>query len=54
MNIVESRGVLAEFYPQKRVGKQSQWDSTLLYQVGPASDADTATCIRADHGQSSR
>ena len=40
--------------PRKRIGDPAQLDSTLLYLVGPASDAVTGTSIRVDDGQGGR
>ena len=40
--------------PRKRVPVPEQLDSTLLYLVGPASDAVTGAVIRVDDGQSAR
>lgn len=47
-------GDIAQYFPRKRIGRQAQLDSTLLYLVGPASDAVTGTVIRVDDGQTAR
>ena len=47
-------GDIAAHYPRKRIGNPAQLDSTLLYLVGPASDAVTGTVIKVDDGQGSR
>ena len=47
-------GDITQGFPRKRIGDPAQLDSTLLYLVGPASDAVTGTCIRVDDGQGGR
>ena len=47
-------GDIAQHFPRKRIGNPAQLDSTLLYLVGPASDAVTGTSIRVDDGQGGR
>ena len=47
-------GDIAAHFPRKRIGDPAQLDSTLLYLVGPASEAVTGTSIRVDDGQGSR
>lgn len=47
-------GDITQSFPRKRLGDPAQLDSTLLYLVGPASDAVTGTCIRVDDGQGGR
>ena len=47
-------GDISAHFPRKRIGNPAQLDSTLLYLVGPASDAVTGTSIRVDDGQGSR
>ena len=47
-------GDISQHFPRKRIGNPAQLDSTLLYLVGPASDAVTGTSIRVDDGQGSR
>jgi NAD(P)-dependent dehydrogenase (short-subunit alcohol dehydrogenase family) len=47
-------GDITQHFPRKRIGDPAQLDSTLLYLVGPASDAVTGTSIRVDDGQGSR
>ncbi|HUQ12996.1 MAG TPA: SDR family NAD(P)-dependent oxidoreductase [Novosphingobium sp.] len=44
----------AERLPRKRIAVPEQLDSTLLYLVGPASDAVTGAVIRVDDGQAAR
>jgi NAD(P)-dependent dehydrogenase (short-subunit alcohol dehydrogenase family) len=47
-------GDITQHFPRKRLGDPAQLDSTLLFLVGPASDAVTGTCVRVDDGQGSR
>jgi len=47
-------GDISQHFPRKRIGNPAQLDSTLLYLVGPASDAVTGTSVRVDDGQGSR
>lgn len=47
-------GDITQAFPRKRIGNPAQLDSTLLYLVGPASDAVTGTSVRVDDGQGSR
>ena len=47
-------GEIWKNFPRQRIGDPAQLDSTLLYLVGPASDAVTGTSIRVDDGQGSR
>jgi NAD(P)-dependent dehydrogenase (short-subunit alcohol dehydrogenase family) len=47
-------GDMTQRFPRKRLGDPAQLDSTLLYLVGPASDAVTGTSIRVDDGQFGR
>ena len=47
-------GDITKGFPRQRIGDPAQLDSTLLYLVGPASDAVTGTSIRVDDGQGSR
>jgi NAD(P)-dependent dehydrogenase (short-subunit alcohol dehydrogenase family) len=47
-------GDITASFPRKRMGDPAQLDSTLLYLVGPASEAVTGTSIRVDDGQGSR
>ncbi|WP_084419261.1 SDR family NAD(P)-dependent oxidoreductase [Henriciella litoralis] len=47
-------GDISQHFPRKRLGNPAQLDSTLLYLVGPASDAVTGTSVRVDDGQSGR
>ena len=52
--MLERMGDISQHFPRKRIGNPAQLDSTLLYLVGPASDAVTGTCVRVDDGQGSR
>ncbi|WP_293900813.1 SDR family NAD(P)-dependent oxidoreductase [Phenylobacterium sp.] len=47
-------GDISKSFPRQRIGDPAQLDSTLLYLVGPTSDAVTGTCIRVDDGQGRR
>jgi NAD(P)-dependent dehydrogenase (short-subunit alcohol dehydrogenase family) len=47
-------GDISKNFPRQRIGDPAQLDSTLLFLVGPGSDAVTGTVIRVDDGQSSR
>ncbi len=47
-------GDMTQHFPRKRLGDPAQLDSTLLYLVGPASEAVTGTVIRVDDGQGGR
>lgn len=52
--MLERVGDITRHFPRQRLGDPAQLDSTLLYLVGPASDAVTGTCIRVDDGQGQR
>lgn len=52
--MLERVGDISQHFPRKRIGDPAQLDSTLLFLVGPASDAVTGTCVRVDDGQGSR
>jgi NAD(P)-dependent dehydrogenase (short-subunit alcohol dehydrogenase family) len=52
--MLERMGDLAQHTPRKRIIDTAQLDTTLLYLVGPASDAVTGAVIRVDDGQSAR
>lgn len=52
--MLERMGDFTASLPRKRMGEPEQLDSTLLYLVGPASDAVTGTCIKVDDGQHRR
>lgn len=52
--MLERMGDISQHMPRKRIGDPAQLDSTLLYLVGPASDAVTGTCVRVDDGQGRR
>ena len=52
--MLERVGDITKGFPRQRIGDPAQLDSTLLYLVGPASDAVTGTSIRVDDGQGSR
>lgn len=47
-------GEIHQHFPRTRVGQPEQLDSTLLYLVGPASEAVTGTVIKVDDGQGRR
>lgn len=47
-------GDITQRFPRQRMGDPAQLDSTLLYLVGPASEAVTGTVIRVDDGQGGR
>ena len=47
-------GDITQRFPRQRLGDPAQLDSTLLYLVGPASEAVTGTVIRVDDGQGGR
>jgi NAD(P)-dependent dehydrogenase (short-subunit alcohol dehydrogenase family) len=47
-------GDITKSFPRQRLGDPAQLDSTLLFLVGPASDAVTGTVIRVDDGQGGR
>lgn len=47
-------GDISQRMPRRRIADPAQLDSTLLYLVGPASDAVTGTVIRVDDGQGGR
>jgi NAD(P)-dependent dehydrogenase (short-subunit alcohol dehydrogenase family) len=52
--MLERMGDLAQHTARKRIIDPAQLDSTLLYLVGPVSDAVTGAIIRVDDGQSAR
>ena len=52
--MLDRMGDISQHFPRKRIGNPAQLDSTLLYLVGPASDAVTGTCVRVDDSQGSR
>ena len=52
--MLERMGDISQHFPRKRIANPAQLDATLLYLVGPASDAVTGTSIRVDDGQGSR
>lgn len=52
--MIERVGDIAQHFPRKRICNPAMLDSTLLYLVGPASEAVTGTCVRVDDGQSPR
>lgn len=47
-------GDITKGFPRQRLGDPAQLDSTLLFLVGPASDAVTGTVVRVDDGQGGR
>jgi NAD(P)-dependent dehydrogenase (short-subunit alcohol dehydrogenase family) len=52
--MLERVGDITKGFPRQRLGDPAQLDSTLLYLVGPASEAVTGTVVRVDDGQGSR
>jgi NAD(P)-dependent dehydrogenase (short-subunit alcohol dehydrogenase family) len=47
-------GDITQRFPRQRLGDPAQLDSTLLFLVGPASEAVTGTVVRVDDGQGGR
>jgi NAD(P)-dependent dehydrogenase (short-subunit alcohol dehydrogenase family) len=47
-------GDISKGFPRQRICDPAMLDSTLLYLVGPASEAVTGTVVRVDDGQGSR
>jgi NAD(P)-dependent dehydrogenase (short-subunit alcohol dehydrogenase family) len=47
-------GDITKHFPRGRLGEPAQLDSTLLYFVGPASDAVTGSVVKVDDGQGGR
>ncbi|HET6969993.1 MAG TPA: SDR family NAD(P)-dependent oxidoreductase [Phenylobacterium sp.] len=52
--MLERVGEIWKGFPRQRVCDPALMDSTLLYLVGPASEAVTGTCIKVDDGQGPR
>lgn len=52
--MIERLGDFSKMSPRKRLGEPPMLDSTLLYLVGPASEAVTGTIVRVDDGQGGR
>jgi NAD(P)-dependent dehydrogenase (short-subunit alcohol dehydrogenase family) len=52
--MLERVGDITQRFPRRRLGDPAQLDSTLLFLVGPASEAVTGTVIRVDDGQGGR
>jgi len=52
--MLERMGDITARFPRKRLGNPAQLDSSLLYLVGPASDAVTGTVLKVDDGQGAR
>jgi len=52
--MLERMGDISKHFPRKRLGEPAQIDSTLLFLVGPASEAVTGTFVRVDDGQGGR
>jgi NAD(P)-dependent dehydrogenase (short-subunit alcohol dehydrogenase family) len=52
--MLERVGDISQHFPRRRLCDPAQMDSTLLYLVGPASEAVTGTCIKIDDGQGPR
>ena len=49
--MLQRMGDITGGYPRKRLGREDQLDSTLLYLVSPASECVTGTVIKVDDGQ---
>jgi NAD(P)-dependent dehydrogenase (short-subunit alcohol dehydrogenase family) len=52
--MLERVGDITQRFPRRRLGDPAQLDSTLLFLVGPASEAVTGAVIRVDDGQGGR
>lgn len=52
--MLERIGDITQNFPRRRLGDPAQLDSTLLFLVGPASEAVTGTVVRVDDGQHGR
>jgi len=52
--MLERVGDITQRFPRQRIGDPAQLDSTLLFLVGPASEAVTGTVVRVDDGQGGR
>lgn len=52
--MLERMGDLSEGFPRRRLGDPAMLDSTLLYLVGPGSEAVTGAVITVDDGQTHR
>ncbi|MEM7217670.1 MAG: SDR family NAD(P)-dependent oxidoreductase [Pseudomonadota bacterium] len=52
--MVERIGDIAAHFPRQRICDPALMDSTLMYLVGPASEAVTGTVIEVDDGQGPR
>lgn len=52
--MLERVGDITQRFPRQRLGDPAQLDSTLLFLVGPASEAVTGTVVRVDDGQGGR
>jgi NAD(P)-dependent dehydrogenase (short-subunit alcohol dehydrogenase family) len=52
--MLERMGEIWKGFPRQRIADPAQLDSTLLYLVGPASEAVTGTVVKVDDGQSTR
>jgi enoyl-[acyl-carrier-protein] reductase (NADH) len=52
--MVSRIGDFTNTLPRQRICDPALLDSTLLYLVGPASEAVTGTVIKVDDGQGSR
>lgn len=52
--MLERVGDMTQHFPRRRLCDPAQMDSTLLYLVGPVSEAVTGTCIKIDDGQGPR
>lgn len=52
--MIERMGDISQHFPRKRMLDPALLDSTLLYLVGPASEAVTGTIVQVEDGQSGR
>ena len=52
--MVSRMGDFTFAFPRKRMGDPAQLDSSLLYLVGPSSEAVTGTVLKVDDGQGGR
>jgi NAD(P)-dependent dehydrogenase (short-subunit alcohol dehydrogenase family) len=52
--MLERVGDITQRFPRRRLGDPAQLDSTLLFLVGPASEAVTGAVVRVDDGQGGR
>ncbi len=52
--MIKRIGEFSDQFPRKRICDPALLDSSLLYLVGPSSEAVTGTCIKVDDGQHRR